>query len=464
MQKILLLFFINATDIHDFKELYAPFIDKRRAYHPQPHQFRIKRFNKTTVLLHYKQWCHSKHWLPIQSIERVDSESDITGSSVSANSTVLYPQKKKQRKMTRWTTTAGQRICKARLVSSPLDSMLPNSSSSSISSDAQVEVIFDDSGKEDGVFDMSDSDNADPNTLEGILWISNSPDLSAVRRISFKQCTVIENQSLAGKIFSDIQNKFARVLPEFFTSEVMQNWHDWMQKQQKLWDPAFHEANPILYSEMPLPRNIVQRISALLDSPSTAVSLQDSAKDDLPDDMQIITFNSGTHGSFTKGQRLELLRQCVPNLPECSNTAIICEGKGCIFKYTHVKRGSDEECSQIGVGIIQKVHGDPSSPSALIDIRFCPPKGAKPQKGSRLDTLYQDTNVDMNFNLKYKSRQGKKVEEEDEKLDREVLLAFNLDINKSTGGFNKQNFEAGSGMSSYQVAADVIELFNASKF
>ena len=58
-----------------------------------------------------------------------------------------------------------------------------------------------------------------------------------------------------------------------------------------------------------------------------------------------------------------------------------------------VKRGTEEEITQIGVGIIEKVHGDALSPTALVGIRFCPPKGAKPQKGSRPDMLNQDKQI-----------------------------------------------------------------------
>ena len=69
----------------------------------------------------------------------------------------------------------------------------------------------------------------------------------------------------------------------------------------------------------------------------------------------------------------------------------------------------------------------------------------------------------MCFNLHYQSRTGKKVENEDRKLEREVLLAFNLDINKSSGAFNKKNREGKYEMSSYMLASDVIELFYSSK-
>ena len=112
------------------------------------------------------------------------------------------------------------------------------------------------------------------------------------------------------------------------------------------------------------------------------------------------------HGSFTKTQRLDLLQQHLLNLPECSKTAIIAEGKGCIFKYTHIKRSSGE-LTQIGVGVILKVQEDASSPTALVDIRFFSPEGAKPQKGIRPDTLYQDINPDMCFILYFNSTSGK---------------------------------------------------------
>ena len=88
---------------------------------------------------------------------------------------------------------------------------------------------------------------------------------------------------------------------------------------------------------------------------------------------------------------------------------------------------------QIGVGIITKIHGDPSDPQALFDIKFCPPKGAKPQKGSgssRPDTLYQDIRADMKFNQHYLSKRGKKIESEDCNLEKDVLLAFNLTLKK----------------------------------
>ena len=79
--------------------------------------------------------------------------------------------------------------------------------------------------------------------MPGICWISKSPDLSNVAHITFKECTVLSNFDLAEKTIQDIQKKNAAVMPEFFTSEVMQQWNVWMLDQQKLWDPSFHERN-----------------------------------------------------------------------------------------------------------------------------------------------------------------------------------------------------------------------------
>ena len=61
---------------------------------------------------------------------------------------------------------------------------------------------------------------------------------------------------------------------------------------------------------------------------------------------------------------------------------------------------------QVGVGIVEKVHGDPASDTATFDIRFCPPKGAKHQTAKRPNTLYQNVNASMDFNLNYALTSG----------------------------------------------------------
>ena len=67
------LCYLNACDIFDYKELYGPLVDKTIAYHQQPHQFCNKHYDASTVLLHYKQWSHSRFWLPMSKY--VDNSS-----------------------------------------------------------------------------------------------------------------------------------------------------------------------------------------------------------------------------------------------------------------------------------------------------------------------------------------------------------------------------------------------------
>jgi len=60
----------------------------------------------------------------------------------------------------------------------------------------------------------------------------------------------------------------------------------------------------------------------------------------------------------------------------------------CIFKYEHPDKVNSTLETQIGVGIVSEVKGDPASPDATVDIRFCPPKGGRSQTATRPDTLY----------------------------------------------------------------------------
>ena len=69
-----------------------------------------------------------------------------------------------------------------------------------------------------------------------------------------------------------------------------------------------------------------------------------------------------------------------------------------------------EDITQIGVGLIKKVHGNPCSSVARFDIRFCPPKGAKAQDGkNRPDTLYSNISAGMAFNLHFRSKRAKRL-------------------------------------------------------
>ena len=66
---------------------------------------------------------------------------------------------------------------------------------------------------------------------------------------------------------------------------------------------------------------------------------------------------------------------------------------------------AQEDVTQIGVGLIKKVQGNPCSSEARFDIRFYAPKGAKSQdRKKRPDTLYSNISVGMAFNLHFRSK------------------------------------------------------------
>jgi hypothetical protein len=134
----------------------------------------------------------------------------------------------------------------------------------------------------------------------------------------------------------------------------------------------------------------------------------------------------------------------------------------CIYKFQHTDRESGVKKTQIALGIVTHQHNCPETGNLLYDIRFCPPKGAKPAAKNRPDTLYQNICADMGFNIHFKSRIGKKVKEEfeDKYLLRSVMLAFNLIINKSVAMENFARSALGPtniySMSSYALAENVI--------
>ena len=132
----------------------------------------------------------------------------------------------------------------------------------------------------------------------------------------------------------------------------------------------------------------------------------------------------------------------------------------CIYKFEHTDRESGTEKAQIAVGIVTNQHSSPTTGDFLCDIRFCLAKGAKPAAKNRTDTLYQNINANMAFDLHYKSKVGKKVEQEDRNLPRSVMLTFNFHINKGDGNFSKKRlFTNIYSMSSYSLADNVIREF-----
>ena len=143
--------------------------------------------------------------------------------------------------------------------------------------------------------------------------------------------------------------------------------------------------------------------------------IEDCAFADLPDHTETLTHSSGLYGTFTKEDRLHMVRLTLAQI-ETHNANIpvlLIINLACIYKFQHTDRESGVEKTQIAVGIVTHQHNCPETGNLLYDIQFCPPKGAKNAAKNRPDTLYQNICADMGFNIHFKSRIGKKVKEKD---------------------------------------------------
>ena len=271
------------------------------------------------------------------------TEEVLEVSTSLPSSPTQSPQKKKRRKMTRWTTTIGQRlfISQQRATSAEAKQTV----ATPIPDIPEAELYSSDT--ETGVFQP---ETPCMNSVPGISWISESPDLTNVAHIAFTECTVLANFDLAEKIIQDVQKKFAAIMPEFFTLEVMQHWNEWMLDQQKNWDPTFHAKNQTISSPLRLPSPYRDRNQHF--PVGEKVQIQDSAMEDEPETNEIIIHSSGVHGSFDKQQRMDQIRLLFSNVPECDKNATVFVGKACLYKYTYCPWGTQEDVVQIGVGII----------------------------------------------------------------------------------------------------------------
>jgi hypothetical protein len=191
---------------------------------------------------------------------------------------------------------------------------------------------------------------------------------------------------------------------------------------------------------------------------------EDCALADPCDRQQTLTFsNAGNEefGSFSKKQRLDMVRLSLSEVEHWQKNVAVHENMACIYNIQFPDRETNTINKQIAIGLVKQQHRCSETGKPLYDIRFCPPKGAKPAARNRPDTLYQNITADMAFNTSYKSKAGKKVEEEDNNQPRSVMLAFNLELNKD-GTFCKRRLsDSPYNMSSYSIAANVIENFYA---
>lgn len=454
---------LAATDLLDYVKYYDDFIDPEISYHQEPHQYRIKTFQaqqgNLVVLVHYKMWCHSKNWLPKSDTPESEATKVRTEPEAGQNLAISVPK----RKMSRYQVTTGQ-------LKSEVRARINTPTINTVLEDIPENVQYD-SDNSAGVFSLQPGNSCvtvnsliTKGSVHGIAWLSCNPPRDKVPFHFFDSATAEKHFKRAQKIYSVICSSFAPKYPNIFDQSVMANWQSWLLLQQQIWGPDVRSFwTDVLLTSLPFPRSISTR-AIILDNTPKDICIEDSAFDDLPDEQEFVTHSSGEFGSFTKKQRLEMIRLTLADIESWQKDATIVENMFCIYKFTHEDRVSKEEKTQIAVGLIEKIHSDAMTGEKLFDLRFCPPKGARPASKNRADTLYQDISADYAYNIRYKSAKGNKVEQEDRNLSRSVMLAFNLEINKSDGKFSKKRrADSPYNLSSYSLAENVITSFYCQK-
>lgn len=447
-----------ATEMLDYVKFYDEFIDPEISYHQEPHQYRIKTFGdghgKLVVLVHYKMWCESRIWLPkIDVPEPTEAETQFEPEKMQQ-----LAKKESKRKMSRHQLTVGQMKHEVR---TKLATPAVTTSDEDIPENARFH-----SDSSEGVFASVPVNSCvtifpriTKGAIRGIAWLSSCPQIDSVPFIGFDAAAAEKHYKQAHKIYNIICSAFAPKYTNIFNESVMLNWHNWLLLQEQIWAPDARSCWTVVpFGTLVFPRPLSARALITEDFKE----IEDSALHDLPDDQEFVTHASGDHGSFTKKQRLEMIRLTLADIEGWQKNVIVVENMFCIYKFTHEDRITKTDKTQIAVGLVEKVHSDAVTSEKHFDIRFCPPKGAKPANKHRADTLYQDISADMAFNTHYRSTQGKKVEQEDKNLPRSVMLAFNLELNKSDGRFSKKRrTDSPYNMSSYSLAKNVIANFYA---
>ena len=455
---------LHPKQIFDYKKLYAAVLDPKIKHHQEPHQFVIKEISGV-VLLRYKFWASSAFWLPMATKVFQFSNANVAMPSTSVGPDVSLPishsdttNASKRRKMERGQLTHGQRAAKAR--SSPIT---PDQCKATVDTteDNLAWIPF-----EQNAHTIDEAIAAEqtlqPHPTPGIRWISASPNLNNAPYVTFSQEQHQLFSSNAQKIYDAILRTFVPKYKMIFQEPVLSVWKNWLLQQQQLW--SFSVADSAC-ATLVLPPPFATRRTQPQTQPE---EIEDCAPEDPEETLEIITHDSGIHGIFTDEQRLGQLRTAIATAEQFRNVNALVElKKACIFIYCHLDVERKQDVYQIGVGIIEHIHGDPADPKATFDIRFCPPKGALPAKGVlgsksyRADTLYQDITCSMCFNQHYTTKRGAKIESENRNTEKASLLAFNLILNRN-GGFCKNRHRQDSiyNLSSYEIAQTVIQEWN----
>jgi hypothetical protein len=443
------IFSVEATEVFDFTAFYKPFIDKKISYHQIPHQFRVKRFTTCSetsgevVLVHYKNWAESAHWLPRVHTDPIPHDAG-TGHSTKQSA--------------KGQLTRGQRGEKIK--SGNFNTTKQIGSMNDINENDEYHTDDERADLEQAAEHM----NGSTFQLRGILWLQQETSFDRFPLVQFTPQQLAANYNSACKIYQDVCDKFASKYQEIFGPSVMQHWDMWLEAQKQCWDPT---SKRFTYKNMAIPAPFSMRVVSVDDC--DAIMVADSAPAEFADTVEYVSNDSGKFGCLTKQQQRQALAiRGLGNLDcESEENAVetILENMACIFTFKYPHLQSKTTVEQIGVGIITKVHGDPADKHCSVDIQFCPEKGAKCQTSKRPDTLYQNIQASMSFNTRYKIKKNKlRVPDISPNQPREVLLAWNLDLTaQGTFGLEPRVGDHGNNFTSLQFAQSVISEYYESK-
>ena len=229
----------------------------------------------------------------------------------------------------------------------------------------------------------------------GIQLIPNSPQLDNAPLVYFTD-TEIASRRHATKVetlFSDVMNKFVPKYKGIFSADFIQKWAVWKECKLQRWNTISESARS---ERMVLPQPCALR-QPHFNHFLNHHNLEDSVPADMGDEIELVCFNSGVMAVFQRPQKRDVLHHIIADEEELfASTKPVFLNQVCIFKYVYPNKLSGEEVAQISVGqIVNMYEDDPASPSQAFDIRFFPPRCAKPQTSKRPDTLYQNINASM---------------------------------------------------------------------
>lgn len=427
---------LKAPCLPDYTRFYEKYIDPNIHHHQQPHQFRIKCYclgtDKEVVLLNYKNWSNSSVWLP-QPPQCSDSS----------------PPRKKQY---RGQMTRGQKADQIRSAFTEQPKKMRSKVTELLDSfETPIDAEF-----EDLQSCQEDHKSATSSLLAGILWLRAPTSFQSFPLVQYDPQTINANYKRALKIHEDVISKFSKRYTDVFSDQILQNWDVWRSEQMHMWNLNTKRSECLPVLSLPAPYLARQQP---IQRPLSTV--QDVSLPDFCDTVEYVTHSSGRYGTFTKKQRNDLI---VDSAVKISDNFPVMVNTGCIYQFTYPDKKKRVDVNQIAFGIVEKCHAGIEEGEYLYDIRFCPPQGAKAQTAHRPDTLYQDINEEMKFNLHYKKSEGPKghkirVKDIETNQPRSILLAWNLQVN-SDGTLSSQPLQSTElGISSRAFASVAIKEF-----